>query len=399
MSLQDTPRSERLHIGLFGRRNSGKSSLVNLLTGQSTAVVSAVPGTTTDPVYKAMELFGLGPCVFIDTAGFDDEGGLGELRVAKTRQAAARTDIAIVVFSGEETESELAWVRWFRQAGTPVLPVLSKRDTLGEQAVAAQTIAAAVGCEPLVVSAQDPEDRERLRQALLALLPEDFSVGSLTGGLAKNGDTVLLVMPQDIQAPKGRLILPQVQTLRDLLDKHCLVLSATADLYTAALALLREPPALIVTDSQVFGQVWQHKPEASRLTSFSLLFARARGDLDYFAASVRALEALPPNAHILIAEACAHKPLQEDIGRVKLPRLLRQRFGGDITMDIVSGPDFPADLTGYALIIHCGACMFNRKYVLARVAEARRQRVPMTNYGIVLAWLSGIWEKIDLPRP
>ncbi len=172
MSLQDTPRSERLHIGLFGRRNSGKSSLVNLLTGQSTAVVSAVPGTTTDPVYKAMELFGLGPCVFIDTAGFDDEGGLGELRVAKTRQAAARTDIAIVVFSGEETESELAWVRWFRQAGTPVLPVLSKRDTLGEQAVAAQTIAAAVGCEPLVVSAQDPEDRERLRQALLALLRE-----------------------------------------------------------------------------------------------------------------------------------------------------------------------------------------------------------------------------------
>ena len=290
-------------------------------------------------------------------------------------------------------------MRWFRQAGTPVLPVLSKRDTLGEQAVAAQTIAAAVGCEPLVVSAQDPEDRERLRQALLALLPEDFSVGSLTGGLAKNGDTVLLVMPQDIQAPKGRLILPQVQTLRDLLDKHCLVLSATADQYTAALALLREPPALIVTDSQVFGQVWQHKPEASRLTSFSLLFARARGDLDYFAASVRALEALPPNAHILIAEACAHKPLQEDIGRVKLPRLLRQRFGGDITMDIVSGPDFPADLTGYALIIHCGACMFNRKYVLARVAEARRQRVPMTNYGIVLAWLSGIWEKIDLPRP
>ena len=399
MSLQDTPRSERLHIGLFGRRNSGKSSLVNLLTGQSTAVVSAVPGTTTDPVYKAMELFGLGPCVFIDTAGFDDEGGLGELRVAKTRQAAARTDIAIVVFSGEETESELAWVRWFRQAGTPVLPVLSKRDTLGEQAVAAQTIAAAVGCEPLVVSAQDPEDRERLRQALLALLPEDFSVGSLTGGLAKNGDTVLLVMPQDIQAPKGRLILPQVQTLRDLLDKHCLVLSATADQYTAALALLREPPALIVTDSQVFGQVWQHKPEASRLTSFSLLFARARGDLDYFAASVRELAALPSSAHILIAEACAHKPLQEDIGRVKLPRLLRQRFGGDITMDIVSGPDFPADLTGYALIIHCGACMFNRKYVLARVAEARRQRVPMTNYGIVLAWLSGIWEKIDLPRP
>lgn len=399
MSLQDTPRSERLHIGLFGRRNSGKSSLVNLLTGQSTAVVSAVPGTTTDPVYKAMELFGLGPCVFIDTAGFDDEGGLGELRVAKTRQAAARTDIAIVVFSGEETESELAWVRWFRQAGTPVLPVLSKRDTLGEQAVAAQTIAAAVGCEPLVVSAQDPEDRERLRQALLALLPEDFSVGSLTGGLAKNGDTVLLVMPQDIQAPKGRLILPQVQTLRDLLDKHCLVLSATADQYTAALALLREPPALIVTDSQVFGQVWQHKPEASRLTSFSILFARARGDLDYFAASVRELAALPSSAHILIAEACAHKPLQEDIGRVKLPRLLRQRFGGDIAIDIVSGPDFPEDLTGYDLIIHCGACMFNRKYVLARVAEARRQRVPMTNYGIVLAWLSGIWEKIDLPRP
>lgn len=398
MSLQDTPRGDRRHIGLFGKRNSGKSSLVNAITGQSTAVVSEVPGTTTDPVYKSMELFGLGPCVFMDTAGFDDEGDLGGLRVEKTRQAAARTDLALVVFSGEDYSLELEWVEYFRQAGTPVLALLSKGDLLGDQAAAAAKVKAATGLTPLVVSAREPEDRERLRQALLGLLPEDFGVGSLTGGLAKNGDTVLLVMPQDIQAPKGRLILPQVQTLRDLLDKHCLVLSTTADQYPAALAALREPPALIVTDSQVFGPVWEGKPSRSRLTSFSILFARARGDIRYFVDSARQLDKLAKNAHILIAEACTHKPLQEDIGRVKLPRLLRQRFGPELVIDTVSGPDFPAELGDYDLVIHCGACMFNRRYVLSRVAAARQQQIPMTNYGVALAWLAGILDKIDLPE-
>ena len=402
-TLQDTPRASRLHIGLFGRRNSGKSSLLNALTGQQLAIVSAKPGTTTDPVYKSMEIAGIGPVVFIDTAGFDDdEAELGAARVRQTERAAQETDIALVLFPPEAAgdAEALRFAAHLREMGRPVLAVVSQADRLADGGAArVAALRASARVPVLAVSARERRGMEALRREIARLLPEDYALRSITGSLCREGDTVLLVMPQDIQAPKGRLILPQVQTLRDLLDKHCLVLSATADQYTAALALLREPPALIVTDSQVFGQVWQHKPEASRLTSFSLLFARARGDLDYFAASVRALEALPPNAHILIAEACAHKPLQEDIGRVKLPRLLRQRFGGDITMDIVSGPDFPADLTGYALIIHCGACMFNRKYVLARVAEARRQRVPMTNYGIVLAWLSGIWEKIDLPRP
>lgn len=398
MSLQDTPRSNRLHIGLFGKCNSGKSSLVNALTGQSTAVVSEISGTTTDPVYKAMELFGLGPCVFIDTAGFDDVGGLGTLRVEKTRQAADRTDLAMVVFSGKDFAMELSWVRRFQTAGTPVLALLSKKDLLGAQDAARAEIAKATGLDALVVSANEPADRERMRQSLLQLLPADYGVGSLTGGLAQTGDTVLLVMPQDIQAPSGRLILPQVQTIRDLLDKHCLVLCTTADRYLAAVEALREPPALIVTDSQVFSSVWTGKPAQSKVTSFSILFARARGDIGYFVRSARQLAGLSAQAHILIAEACTHKPLREDIGRVKLPRLLRQRFGPELGIDIVNGPDFPQDLKKYDLVIHCGACMFNRKYVISRVAAARRQKVPMTNYGIALAWLAGILDKVAVPQ-
>ena len=398
MSLNDTPRANRLHIGLFGRRNSGKSSLVNALTGQQVATVSAVPGTTTDPVYKAMELHGIGPVVFIDTAGFDDEGALGALRVEKTRRAAERTDIALVLFSSAEMAEELAWIRRFQQAKTPVLAIVSQMDRRADRGQAlAALIRESCGLEAICVSARQGAGMEAVRDALIRLLPEDYEITSITGGLARRGDTVLLVMPQDIQAPKGRLILPQVQTLRDLLDKKCLVLSATTDQLDAALAALREPPQLIITDSQVFGTVYAKKPPASRLTSFSVLFAHYKGDIDFFTASARKLDSLPPDAHILIAEACTHKPLAEDIGREKLPRLLRQRLGKQISITVVSGPDFPEDLTPYDFIIHCGACMFNRKYVLARARRARTQGIPMSNYGVMLAFLAGILDKIDLP--
>ena len=399
MSLQDTPRAERLHIGLYGARNSGKSSLINALTGQKTALVSDVAGTTTDPVYKAMELFGVGPVVFIDTAGYDDEGELGTQRVEKTKEAARRTDIALLLISNEaEIEKAAEWKKRFSEAKTPVLLLLSQCDTKEDGGRAlAKKIKAVVGELPLCVSAENGEGIEAIRKMILEKLPEDYEAVSLTGDLVEPGDTVLLVMPQDIQAPKGRLILPQVQTIRDLLDRSCVVISVTTEKLDAALEALREPPSLIITDSQVFPVVYAKKPKASRLTSFSVLMAHYKGDIPYFAKSVENLENLPKNARILIAEACTHNTIDGDIGRIKIPAKLRQLLGDGITVDVVAGADFPDDLTPYDLVIHCGACMFNRRYVLSRVSQAKKQGVPMTNYGIILARFAGILDRIELP--
>ena len=396
MSLQDTPRANRLHIGLFGRRNSGKSSLVNALTNQQISLVSDVAGTTTDPVYKSMEIYGIGPCVFIDTAGYDDVGALGAMRVEKTRHAGEKTDIALIVCSGADLEEEIKWLEDFKASKTPVVLVLNKTDEHGSlTGQLADSIEKRTGLRPVPVSAKERTGIEQLRAAILAALPEDYEQRTITGGIVEAGDTVLLVMPQDIQAPKGRLILPQVQTIRDLLDKKCIVISSTADKFEAALQAMKEPPALIITDSQVFPLVYEKKPAASRLTSFSVLFARYKGDVDFFTDSVKCLEDLSENSHVLIAEACTHAPLGEDIGRVQIPRLLRQRFGTGIKITTVSGPDFPADVSAYDLVIHCGACMFNRKYVLARAQKAKGQKIPMTNYGIFLAYMAGILDKID----
>ena len=399
MTLNDTTRGNRLHIGLFGRRNAGKSSLINALTGQSVATVSAVPGTTTDPVYKAMELHGIGPVVFIDTAGFDDEGELGRLRVEKTEQAARETDIALLLFSGLDMAEELKWLAIFHQQKTPVILVVSctdEREDAGEALVRAVEAAAAV--RPIRVSAKEKQGLEELRQEIIRALPEDYEQPSITGDLCRAGDTVVLVMPQDIQAPKGRLILPQVQTLRELLDKGCQAVCCTTDRLQETLAKLKEPPQLIITDSQAFKEVYPLKPADTLLTSFSVLFAAFKGDMDYFLQGAEALLVLEPTARILIAEACTHKPLQEDIGRIKLPRLLRKKIGDGLQIDIVSGKDFPRDLTGVDLVIHCGACMFNRKYVLSRVRKAREQGIAMTNYGLSIAALLGILPMVALPN-
>ena len=399
MSLNDTTRGNRLHIGLFGRRNAGKSALINALTGQNVATVSDVPGTTTDPVYKAMELSGIGPVVFIDTAGFDDEGQLGSLRVARTEKAALETDIALLLFSGEEMSAELHWREIFRKQHTPVVMLVSGIDERADGGRSlAEAVERATGERPLRVSARDRWGLEALREEIMRAMPEDFEQPSLTGDLCQAGDTVVLVMPQDIQAPKGRLILPQVQTLRELLDKGCQAFCCTTDALAVTLAKLNEPPRLMITDSQAFKEVYPLKPEGTLLTSFSVLFAAFKGDIDYFLQGAEALLQLTANAHILIAEACTHKPLAEDIGRVKLPRLLRQKLGDTLQVDIVSGKDFPTDLTGYDMVIHCGACMFNRKYVLSRVHEARAQGVAMTNYGLALAALLGILPKVALPN-
>ncbi len=404
MSLNDTPRAMRLHIGLFGRRNSGKSSLVNALTGQHVATVSSVPGTTTDPVYKAMELHGIGPVVFIDTAGFDDSGSLGALRVERTRDAAKETDIALVLFScmPDErarvgNEDAFDWLERLQQRSIPVIPVISRIDEGGGADALAEAIETKTGVPPVLVSAVTGEGIEALRTEIARRLPEDYRARSITAEVCASGATVLLVMPQDIQAPKGRLILPQVQTLRELLDRKCLVSCCTTDCLPAMLQSLAKAPDLVITDSQAFRTVHAQLPIGSRLTSFSVLFAAYKGDAPFFAESARKIAALPRDAHILIAEACTHKPLREDIGRVKLPRLLKKKLGEGIAVTVTAGHDFPEDLAPYDLVIHCGACMFNRAYVMSRVAACRCAHVPMTNYGMAIAALLGILDDVVIP--
>ncbi len=395
MSLNETPRGTRLHIGLFGKRNSGKSSLVNALTNQQISVVSDVAGTTTDPVYKSMEIHGIGPVVFIDTAGFDDEGELGGKRIMQTRNALDKTDVAILIFGASPDESDRQWVRLFTQQNTPFIPVINKTDILENPAELEKEVVSLCKRDVVLVSAKTGEGIEQLRNKLIGSVPDDFGERRITGDLCSDGDIVLLVMPQDIQAPKGRLILPQVQTLRELLDKKCLVMSCTTDRLEQTLASLAKPPKLIITDSQVFKTVYEKKPQESRLTSFSTLFAKYKGDIDYFVDSTSVFESLTENSKILIAEACTHVPLKEDIGREKLPRMLRARYGQELRIDNVNGQNFPEDLSGYDLVIQCGACMFNRRYVMSRVEKAKSQGVPMSNYGVVIAYLSGILDKVD----
>lgn len=404
MNLVHTPNANRLHIALFGKRNSGKSSLINALTGQDTALVSDTPGTTTDPVQKAMEIHGIGPCLFIDTPGFDDEGELGNRRIERTWKAVEKTDIALLLCAGgssaEETgepdfTEELHWLEQLKAKNIPTILLINKADIRKNTASLAIRIKETFGSQPIPVSAKEKTGVELIRQAILEKLPEDFDQQSITGSLVTEGDLVLLVMPQDIQAPKGRLILPQVQTIRELLDKKCLIMSCTTDKLRETLQALSRPPKLIITDSQVFKTVYEQKPEESRLTSFSVLFAGYKGDIQYYVKSASAIGSLTESSRVLIAEACTHAPLSEDIGRVKLPHLLRKRIGEKLSIDIVAGTDFPQDLTPYSLVIHCGACMFNRKYVLSRIERARLQNVPMTNYGVAIAFLNGILNQIE----
>ena len=394
-NLNQTPNANRLHIAIYGRRNSGKSSLINALTNQQVALVSDIAGTTTDPVYKAMEVRGLGACVFIDTAGFDDEGALGELRMQKTRETLPKADIAIMLFSDTDFSLEKSWLEALKSSGVPVIAVVNKSD-LQDPAPLMERIRTELSLSPLAVSAVDRTGIPALLAELTRALPEGYGAESITGRLVKDGDVVMLVMPQDSEAPKGRLILPQVQAIRDLLDNRCISINVTPDTMEGALAALKAPPDLIITDSQAFKTVYEKAPKESKLTSFSVLFAAYKGDLDAYVRGAQAVERLNSQSHVLIAEACTHAPLSEDIGRVKIPNLLRKKYGKDMDIQVVSGADFPDDLTPYDLIVHCGGCMFNRKYLLSRIARAEEARVPITNYGVLLAKLNGILDSITL---
>lgn len=396
--LNDTPNASRLHIGVFGRTNSGKSSLINKLTGQSVSIVSDISGTTTDLVYKAMEFHPLGPCVFIDTAGFDDESELAVKRIEKTKLAGEKTDIAIMVISAEnnsfaENCQELTWYEYFKNKNIPVIFIINKSDLSLENAkILSARIEEFTKEKPLIISCINDNDTTEIKNALIRKIPQDYDTAFITGNLVNEDDVIMLVMPQDIQAPKGRLILPQVQTIRELLDRKCITICVTADKIKQGLSSLVKPPKLIITDSQVFPLVYETKPKESMLTSFSVLFAAYKGDLTYYIEGAKAIDTLTENSRVLIAECCTHAPLAEDIGRVKIPNMLRKRFGKKLIIEHVSGTDFPKDLAKYDLIIQCGGCMFNRRYILSRIDRAKQQKIPMTNYGVTIAHITGILE-------
>ncbi|MBP5687623.1 MAG: [FeFe] hydrogenase H-cluster maturation GTPase HydF [Muribaculaceae bacterium] len=395
--MNSAPQSLRRHIAIFGRRNVGKSSLLNAITGQQVAIVSPEAGTTTDPVNRAMEILPLGPCLLIDTAGFDDVGIVGELRNERTHKVLDQADLAILVLDQAiDLSIEKQWLDKLQRLEIPTVVVLNKVDAIGNIESLFESCAKYLGITPIAVSAKKHEGIDELRKALAHAAGDDEET-SLTADLAKPGDIVLLVMPQDPQAPKGRLILPQVQTIRDLLDKHCIIVSCGVDTLENSLNSLREPPTLIITDSQVFAQVYEKKPEGSLLTSFSVLMAGSKGNMDALIEGAKAIDRLTPQSRVLIAEACTHAPMSEDIGREKIPRMIRKKYGANIAFDIHAGKDYPADLEKYDLIVHCGACMFNRRLMLSRIVRAQEQGVPITNYGLAIAHLQGILDKVSLP--
>jgi [FeFe] hydrogenase H-cluster maturation GTPase HydF len=398
--MPTTPKGLRLHIAFFGRRNVGKSSLLNALTRQQVAIVSPVAGTTTDPVEKPMELQPLGPVLFIDTAGIDDEGALGELRVQKTRQVLDRADVGIVVAeAGRWGAFEEELVRELHARKLPAVVAFNKSDA-GSPDGALLKALAGNGCRTVQTSAITGAGIADLRQALLDAAPAEFiNNPAILGDLVGPGEMAVLVVPIDKEAPKGRLILPQVQAIRDLLDSdsYCLVVKERE--LRSALGNLKTPPKLVVTDSQAFLKVAADTPPAVPLTSFSILMSRFKGDLSLQVRGAMAVDSLRAGDRVLVAEACSHHPIGEDIGRVKIPRWLTQYVGGRLRFEHVQGHDFPEDLSPYKLLIHCGACMWNRHEMLSRLMKCQRAGVPATNYGLTIAYSLGIFERALEPFP
>ncbi len=392
------PRGMRYHIALVGRRNAGKSSLLNLLTGQQVSIVSDTAGTTTDAVNKPFELLPLGPVTFIDTAGIDDEGELGTLRVAATRKALNRADMAVYVTDDAGlTEADRAFIDAQHALGLPMLVVFNKVDLCppcGEDLAWCESRGLPVQSASSVAG----QGRQSVCQALYELAPESLKAKAvLAADCYGPGDTIVCVVPIDMAAPKGRLILPQVQILREALDHSAIAMICKETELARTLAMLPAPPALVVTDAQAIKTVAPLVPESIPLTTFSSLFARFKGDLPLMVEGASALDRLQDGDRVLIAEACSHHVQEEDIGRVKLPALVRRYSGKRIEFDVVAGHDFPDNLESYALVLHCGACMFNRAEMVRRLLECQRRGVPITNYGVAIAKLQGVMPRVVAP--
>lgn len=401
MSLNTTPAAERIHIGIFGRRNAGKSSLINALTSQNLAIVSEQKGTTTDPVYKAMELLPLGPVMIIDTPGIDDEGQLGRQRIDKAYQVLNKTDIALLVVdaaAGLAKEDKELWQQ-IQRKGLPAILVLNKMETLEEMQQAIVTAGALTLTKScFLVSAKTGQNIRELKEAIAAIKPRETE-RQLVGDLLKPLDTVILVTPIDSAAPKGRLILPQQQVLRNVLDNNGIAMVVQETELAQALLKLAEPPRLVITDSQAFAKVSQIVPPSVPLTSFSILMARYKGSLYNAVKAVRALDSIADGDKILISEGCTHHRQCQDIGTVKMPNWIRAYTKAEPQFVFTSGTEFPQDLSPYKLVVHCGACMLNEKEMQYRNKIALEQNVPMTNYGIAIAYMHGILKRTVAPLP
>lgn len=396
--MQDTPKANRLHIAIFGRRNAGKSSLINALTNQEIALVSEVPGTTTDPVFKAMEILPIGPCMIIDTAGLDDEGLLGELRIKKSREVLNQTDVALLVIDPlagiSEFEHEL--VKEIQARKIPLLGVINKID-LGD--IDSKEIAKSLKIPLIKVSSLSGMGITQLKERLIKIAPSNFEEPYIVGDLINPGDTCVLVVPIDLAAPKGRLILPQVQTIRDILDNDAMALVVKERELREALEQLKQKPRLVITDSQAFLKVAADTPDDVWMTSFSILFARFKGDLLELVKGAHAVKNLQAGDKVLIAEACTHHAQADDIGKVQIPRWLRQYVGGELDFQWSSGNTYPENIKDFQLIVHCAGCMLNRRQMLHRIQVARENGVPIVNYGVILAFVHGILDRALQPFP
>lgn len=402
--MDKTPKANRLHIALLGRTNVGKSSLLNLMLGQNIAITSPVAGTTTDVVEKAMELLPLGPVLFLDTAGLDDISELSGKRLEKTAGVFDRADVVILVAEADIwTDYEESVLAESAKLNLPVLIVINKVDLKTPSADSMQMLTGK-SRRFLLVSCSDVNNRDRyldeLKRHLMEMAPADFlATPSLIGDLLPPGGMAVLVVPIDLQAPKGRLILPQVQTIRDILDNDAQALVVKERELAAALANLKTPPSIVVTDSQAILKVTADVPKDIPVTTFSILFARQKGDLSVMAAGAAAIDQLKPGDRVLIAEACSHHALEDDIGRVKIPRWLRQYVGGDLQIDTACGRDYPENLKDYKLIFHCGGCMMNRREILTRLRKTQEAGVPVTNYGVAISFLQGVLKRSLAPFP
>lgn len=396
--MQSTPRGIRPHIALFGRRNVGKSSLINALVNQNIALVSDTAGTTTDPVYKNMELLPFGPVVLIDTAGLDDVGELGKMRIDASMQVLSKTDLALIVLEPVESldDCERSLIKKLSERKIKFIAVINKCES-GEAPDSLVAELSALGAEITNVSAMSGKGIDWLKTDKIQKALKDFDSGVIIGDLIEPGQIVILVVPIDLAAPKGRLILPQVQTIRDLLDTDAIAVIAKERELRQAIEALKEPPALVVTDSQAFLKVAADVPPGVPFTSFSVLFARYKGDLSAYVDGIKALEKMGEKGRILVAESCTHHQMADDIGRVKIPRWVRQNYGGSVQFEFCQGVNFPENLGEFDLVVQCGGCMTNRKEILSRIEACHAAGVPITNYGILIAHLHGVLEEAVRP--